>query len=599
MAANPNRVAEAMALLQSQNTKPGVSGSSNRVEEARALLMSQMQGQNQAPAPVQQEKGPNLLQTLAKPFTTTAATAEAAFGGLKNLAGAGVSSLLGNKDAARDYMQRAEEAASQEYDYGPFGSARAVTTGEDGQELGRAESVKRIIGTGLELGSYAAPVGIGRGAAAALGARRALPLASMAAGGAVAGALGSAGATAREGGSAAEIAGAGLLGAGTGAVLGSVIPGAFRGATRATRGATRMVGEAGKEVLGKSTGAGIGAIESVLQNPQTIKYTRQATDEGIDAVQNKALDAAREGLEQIQNARESTYLAGLEKIKSNTSDLFEIVDNARNSALSALKKFDVDISAESGNKLNALSLEKAGFVRGQDVIERAFNDIMSQTDNTPTALNNLQKRLRRYASQLNGPETREAKALVLQMRDGLVKPMKEKIPGFEKMMQGYAEYSDLIDDVQSALSLGQKASKDTSIRKLMSTMRQNNEFRRQMLDVVSKASGQDIEAMLAGATLSSKTPRGLQGTLGGVVGPTGVSASFLNPAALPYFLTYIALSSPRFVAEALSLLRKVKTLKPNIKGEIVFPVVLRNRILNLITQSSKFLNDGKNEERKQ
>ena len=81
-------------------------------------------------------------------------------------------------------------------------------------------------------------------------------------------------------------------------------------------------------------------------------------------------------------------------------------------------------------------------------------------------------------------------------------------------MQDYSDATDQIKEIEKSLSLGQKASADTAMRKLQSLMRNNvstNYGQRLKLaqELEQKGGGQLMPA-LAGQALSSPTPRGLQ-----------------------------------------------------------------------------------------
>jgi hypothetical protein len=116
-------------------------------------------------------------------------------------------------------------------------------------------------------------------------------------------------------------------------------------------------------------------------------------------------------------------------------------------------------------------------------------------------------------------------------------------------MKGYSEASDTIKEIERALSLGQKASADTSMRKLQSLMRNNVNTnygqRTQLADALRQAGGQDFMPSLAGQALSSAMPRGIQSALSGT-GGAGLALTGNIPAAAGL----AAVSSPRLMGEA-------------------------------------------------
>jgi hypothetical protein len=120
-------------------------------------------------------------------------------------------------------------------------------------------------------------------------------------------------------------------------------------------------------------------------------------------------------------------------------------------------------------------------------------------------------------------------------------------PTYAKVMKDYTDASELVSEIERALSLGQKASADAAIRKLQSLTRNNvttNYGQRTALaEQLAAQGGNELMPALSGQAMSSFTPRNLAGQ-GGAVG-AGLGA-FSNPtllAAMPFM-------SPRLVGEA-------------------------------------------------
>ena len=118
-------------------------------------------------------------------------------------------------------------------------------------------------------------------------------------------------------------------------------------------------------------------------------------------------------------------------------------------------------------------------------------------------------------------------------------------PTYAKVMKDYSQASETLAEVERALSLGDKAAADTSMRKLQSLMRNNvntNFGNRLGLAKTLEQNGAEILPAVAGQSMSSWTPRGLQGA---VAGGTSI-ASITNPLLLAGLPT----TSPRLVGEA-------------------------------------------------
>ncbi len=135
--------------------------------------------------------------------------------------------------------------------------------------------------------------------------------------------------------------------------------------------------------------------------------------------------------------------------------------------------------------------------------------------------------------------------VVAQARDIIKKEITDQVPDYSKVMQPYEEATRLERELQRALSLSDKASADTALRKLQSVMRNNVNAnfgnRLKLVERLEEAGDYFLLPRIAGQALSSPTPRGLQAVTATGTGITGMT----NPgtlAALPMF-------SPRAMGE--------------------------------------------------
>lgn len=201
------------------------------------------------------------------------------------------------------------------------------------------------------------------------------------------------------------------------------------------------------------------------------------------------------------------------------------------------------------------SLQKMGSYKGQVINKNAAGtvDEVSSLVNqwksldpaeyhTPEGLDALKKAIGdvRDATQFGSPGRKAADTAYNAVKSQI----DSQAPTYSKVMKDYAQASESLTEIEKALSLGNKAAADTSMRKLQSLMRNNvNTNYGNRLDLAKKleANGADILPAIAGQAASSLTPRGLQG-----LAATGAGfASLANPmtlAALPF-------TSPRLMGE--------------------------------------------------
>lgn len=335
------------------------------------------------------------------------------------------------------------------------------------------------------------------------------------------------------------------------AIAGGIIPPVLKVGGLTIKGAGKGIAE----VLGKATGASADAIYQTFKDSRTIKFAREA-GQNIEQFQDNLLNDVKNGLNRLKQTRAAQYLSRLELIKTGKENLDDISRTLRNKTVELMKGFDITIKQQTdelGKKLNVIDVSKSTLIEGANIVERALNDVMSWTDNTAGGLDKLKQRLSIYADQLTGAGKDRARAFVLGLKDTLRSSLEKNVKGYKEMTRSYHEASDLIDTIVHAFSLKNPKAKETAIKKIMTALRQNNETRKELLNIL----GDDLISKVAGAQLSPLAPRGLAGTLGGITGGAGIVTAFLKPQTIPLILTSAMLSSPRIVAELVNILGKI------------------------------------------
>ena len=130
------------------------------------------------------------------------------------------------------------------------------------------------------------------------------------------------------------------------------------------------------------------------------------------------------------------------------------------------------------------------------------------------------------------PGTTEYRA-VSEIYNSIKKDISAQAPTYAKVMKEYEMATKTLMDLESSLSLSNRANIDTSVRKLQSIMRNNantNYGRRvEQARMLESAGAETLMPQLAGQALSSWTPRSLQG-IGSAI--TAAGSAMSNPAYL-------------------------------------------------------------------
>jgi hypothetical protein len=299
--------------------------------------------------------------------------------------------------------------------------------------------------------------------------------------------------------------------------------------------AGKYVPEAVSSGLGLLTGVGSDtvktAFKSGLKGTESFKENMRG---GVPITQ--VLDDAKTNLATMNAAKQSDYRSGMVDIANDKTILnFSGIDNALTEA-EKFSKFKGKVINETADNLLTSIKKTVDDWKKSDPVD--FH--------TPEGLDQLKQAVWGEIEKL--PQgSKQAYTAGKKIYDSIKTEIGNQAPTYAKVMKDYSEASDLVHEIERALSLGQKASADTAIKKLQSLTRNNvttNYGQRSALaEQLVAQGGNEIMPALAGQAMSTFTPRNLAGQSGAVGAGLG---AFSNPAmlaALPFM-------SPRLVGEA-------------------------------------------------
>lgn len=300
--------------------------------------------------------------------------------------------------------------------------------------------------------------------------------------------------------------------------------------------------------LGMTTGAGEEAIAQAYQAGKTGNQTFMQNLKG-EVPTSEILDDAKQALANIRANRMAGYRQGIQ----STMPSQEIVANQ--ALPKPMKRLDfAPITDKLDETIQSLKVETpttSKFKIGKEELSKV-KELESVVDewkkdttlHTAEGLDALKQRL--DALYPESPMQRQAQRAITSVRNAVKDTIVSQDKNYAKTMKAYEESLGLEREIERALSLGDRSSADTAIRKLQSLTRNNANtsfaYRKELADALSKQGGAELMPALSGQALSSWTPRGLagQGTALGI-GATG--ALSLNPSAA----ALLPLTSPRTV----------------------------------------------------
>lgn len=320
----------------------------------------------------------------------------------------------------------------------------------------------------------------------------------------------------------------------TGATIGALMPGGVRLAGTVGRGIRNAASGVLSNTLGSMTGTGAEAVRGAYQ------AGKSGSKAFLENMRGKVpfddvVDQAKAGLSAMRAQRGAEYRSGMIDISKDKSiidfspiqkaiDGVKSMGSYKGQQINKHASSVVDDLAETVNNWGKLNKKEFHTPEGLDALKQAVGDIRDTT-------------------QAGTAARRAADSVYNAVKDQITK----QAPTYSKVMKDYSTASKTLKEVEKTLSLGERASKDTAIRKLQSLTRNNAQTnygnRVGLARTLEEKGGVDLFPAISGQSMSSWTPRGMVGALekGGLP-----LAAFLNPMTL----AAAPAMSPRLMGEA-------------------------------------------------
>ena len=341
-----------------------------------------------------------------------------------------------------------------------------------------------------------------------------------------------------------------------GATIGAVPTAVSAGSKALSSGLRRSLGMttgAGEESIGQAYQAGKTGNQTFLQNIKGEVPTVEVLDQAKQALANIRANRMAGYKEGIQSTMPSQEIVAGKALPIPAKRLnFEPITNKLDETIQSLK---VETPTTSKFKIGKEELSKVKEL--ESVVGEWKKD---STLHTAEGLDALKQRL--DALYPESPMQRQAQRAITSVRNAVKDAIVDQDKNYAKTMKAYEESLTMEREIERALSLGDKASADTAIRKLQSLTRNNANtsfaYRKELANALKTEGGADLMPALAGQALSSWTPRGMagQGTALGI-GATG--ALTVNPMAA----ALLPLTSPRLVGGAAYGAGKIASKMPS------------------------------------
>lgn len=319
--------------------------------------------------------------------------------------------------------------------------------------------------------------------------------------------------------------------AGTGALIGGALPPALSLA--------KALGTGTRKIIGQTTGVGDEALSQAMQAGKAGGQQAKVFRENMrgQADMGDVLASARQNLDAMGAQKQAAYRSGMSNIKNDKTVLdFADIDKALGNA--------ADKFTFKGRVTNP---EAAKVTQDMSQAINEWKSLNPGEYHTPEGFDALKKAISGIQESIPF-EQKQARMAAGEIYNSVKNTISKQAPEYSKVMKDYSESTDLINEIQKALIGGNKATAESSMRKLQSLMRNNVNtsygYRTDLARQLEQAGGQQIMPALAGQALNDFTPRGIQRATAGT--GAGVLAALGNlPGAAAMALT----SSPRLMGE--------------------------------------------------
>lgn len=327
-------------------------------------------------------------------------------------------------------------------------------------------------------------------------------------------------------------------------------------------------------IAGMTTGAGGEAIRQAFEAGRAGGERAKMFRENITGVTDpeNVLNAAKQNLSVLRDMKSDQYRSGMVNISKDKTQL----------SFSGIDKALAD--AEKRTKFKGEIKDKAAFnevTKARELVDN-WKSLDPAEYHTPEGLDALKQSVGAILEGLD-PKT-NAYNTINQIYNSIKSEIVKQAPVYANVMRDYTQSMDQIKEVERALSLGNKASADTAMRKLQSLMRDNVQTnygqRVRLAKQLEEKGGQMMMPGIAGQSLQSVVPRGMsQVTGGGLTGYLGLTGQIPQAAASA------ALSSPRIMGETAYGLGMLA--RPVTKAGQRAPFLLTPELYNLLIQSGQ------------
>jgi hypothetical protein len=323
----------------------------------------------------------------------------------------------------------------------------------------------------------------------------------------------------------------------------------------AVTGAGKVIGGTANRVVapmvGQLTGAGAEPIRTAFSGGKDFRNAMRGKTTSQDILGN-----AKDALGEIKMERGQTYLSRLNELKQSgvTLDFAPIrskLDNLMsNYNIKRLGNGELDFSRSTLDKNAVNDMER--------IIKQVDGWGTQQGDLSPAGFDVLKRQLDDFYSP-----NKNSRAFVTSLRNEVKREITRNVPEYAVMTKDYELASGVINEMERALSMGNRASADTAIRKLTQSLKDNQGFRRSLIEKMDAYGTGKLKDQISGNVMSAAMPQSALGRYFDL----GIGSSLFF-GANPKIAALAAISSPRVVGELTNAIGRIYKLSGKFRAGI-------------------------------
>lgn len=350
--------------------------------------------------------------------------------------------------------------------------------------------------------------------------------------------------------------------------------------------AGKVAGEIGEHVLGPSLGMSTGTgAEPIRRAFQGGKGFREGISGKVDVTD--VVSSEKTVLQNYKSLRGQEYSQRLKDIQNMPNPPAMNISRPMREFTDSLHEYNVKLVKDpQTGKITSLDFNRSA-LRNNSKAQTDFNNVLDSLRNafddpqfysTPEGFDILKRQISEMYH-----ETNQGRALTEKVFKSVRQELLDKVPGYGEMVGGYEKATKMIKEIESGLSLGKKSTIEASIRKVMSTMRDDKEFARGLVEVLEQIGGQELLNQIAGVQMRRFIPgTGNYAGLGGRIAAGGLfSVLFGNVQGA----AVLASTSPRLVGEFTNLLGKVVRTSGKIPPELITGTYQAGRFSDILNRN--------------